>query len=453
MSKPMISGEDKAAFLDQPLRATPLDEVARFFLSSAKDPSTWLIGMEIELFAFHRATLKPVAHPTMTRVLESLGRRWHMKPDYEPSSERPLIGLSGHGAVISLEPGGQLELATKPHDQLKALRQEVCSYVDKLRAAGNDEDVGFWAMGYQPFEDRDSMPKLPRERYALMRSYFAKLGGRGLDMMHCTGSVQCAVDISDEKNMSSKIRTAARVSPFLAALVASSPFSKGKANGYKSMRYQIWLETDAERCGIWPEMLDQEGLTFRRYLQRAMNVPPLFFIRNGAYAAAERRPFADWVERGFEGGEVTVRDLVDHLTTMFPEIRPKGYIELRSTDCVKPRECVSVAGFWRGILDDEAVRREVDDRLSRMGYAELIALQPLVAKLGLSAMSAAGPVAEIAEWLVKLSYKHHEGAMPDCAECLEPLVERAESGRSPADELLEAAEKSSIEQAVMSCVV
>jgi glutamate--cysteine ligase len=453
MSKPLISGGDNSTFLDRPLSTTPMDEIARFFLASAKGPETWMIGMEVELFAFHRRDLRPVAHPIMARVLEDIGKRWHMKPEYEAGPGGPLIGLSGHGATISLEPGGQIELATKPHDALRELKREICSYVDKLRQAGEDQDVGFWAIGYQPFEDRDSMPKMPKARYDVMRSYFAAKGGRGLDMMHCTGSVQCAVDFSDELNMTDKIRTAARVSPFLTALVSASPFSSGKLNGYKTARYQVWLETDDERCGLWPEMLDAEGLTFRRYVDRAMKAAPFFFIRDGRHVQADARSFGEHAQSGFQGTDVTVRDLVDHLTTFFPEIRPKGYVELRGADCVQPGEGVAIAGFWRGILDSDEARREVNARLEKMGYAELRALQPLVAKLGLSAMSAAGPAAEIAEWLVRLSHDVHTRSMPDCAECIEPLLERAEAGRSPADDMLEIAEKKSIRDAVMSCTV
>src|SRR5262249_11906140 len=136
-----------------------------------------------------------------------------------------------------------------------------------------------------------------------------------------------------------KIRTAARISPFLTALVAASPFERGALNGFKTLRYQVWLEMDDERSGIWPEMLDGVGLTYERYVKRAIAVPPFFFMRNGKHVAPkERRPFSYWVEQGFEGTPILVADLIDHLTTFFPEIRPKAYIELRGADCLLPEE-------------------------------------------------------------------------------------------------------------------
>jgi glutamate--cysteine ligase len=273
-------------------------------------------------------------------------------------------------------------------------------------------------------------------------------------MMHCTGSVQCAVDYRDETNMVDKIRTAARVSPFLAALVASSPFSRGRLSGYKTERYQVWLETDDERSGIWPEMLDEEGLTFRRYLTRALRAVPFFFLRDQKHMSPpEQMPFAHYAEHGFMGSQVTVGDLVDHLTTFFPEIRPKGYVELRSADCVRPKEAVSIAGFWRALLDDEEVRRTVDARLLPMGYRELRELQPLVAKHGLEARSAIGQVAEVAEWLVRIAAEGMGASAPDCAECLCPLLELAEAKRSPADQMIAIARERPIKDALERCVV
>jgi len=266
--------------------------------------------------------------------------------------------------------------------------------------------------------------------------------------MHLTGSVQCTVDFQSEQNLVDKVRTAARVTPFLSALVAASPFSDGKKNGFHSVRYQIWLETDDERCGIWPEMLDAEGFRMHRYVERTFRAPPMFFMRDGHYVAAEDKPFGQYVQDGFQGTPLTVRDYLDHLTTFFPEIRTKAYVELRGADCVLPAEAVAIAGFWRGILDEENTRRAVEERLSAMDYAAVRALQPQVAKIGLDAQSPVGPVREVIEWLVDAAYQRLDKSAPDCAECVLPLVERAKRGRSPAEEMLEAYEQGGIEKAL-----
>jgi glutamate--cysteine ligase len=446
MSKPLISGEG-VTLLSRPLKDTTRADLAQLFLGAVKKPSDWMIGMEVELFGVHTDTRRPIAYQTVKRVLEVLAERNDLSPEHEQSGA--LIGLRGGGALVSIEPGGQVEIATKPHKTMKALSKDIARWFNAIRDAGKAEGVSFWALGYHPFDDRDTMPKMPKARYDVMRSYLASRGARALDMMHCTASVQCAVDFSSERNMVDKLRTAVRVSPFLTALVAASPFANGKPNGFKTLRYQVWLETDDERSGIWPEMLDEEGLTYDRYVERALAVPPFFFMRNGQHRApADRRPFSYWMQYGFEGTPVTVGDLIDHLTTFFPEVRPKSYLELRGADCLRPYEAGAVAAFWRGLLDDEAARREADDRLKRMGYAELKALQPEVARLGLEAESAIGPVAEIVEWLVKLSHQRLLSSPTDCAECVTPLIERAEARQAPADEMLATARASTVEDAV-----
>jgi glutamate--cysteine ligase len=265
---------------------------------------------------------------------------------------------------------------------------------------------------------------MPKARYELMRRYLPLRGARGLDMMHLTGSVQCAVDFESEQNLVDKVRAAARISPFLAALVSSSPFTAGRPNGQKSMRYAIWQDVDDVRSGIWPEMVDAEGLRYHRYVARALEVPAMFFRRDGGYRQPEARPFAHYVAEGFEGTTVTVRDFVDHLTSLFPEIRVKNY--------------VAVGGVWRALLDDDAARSEAHGRLASLDHAALRALQVAVAREGLDATSPVGPVRELARWLTELAHTSLAAASPLCGDCMEPLRVIAARGRSPADEMLAA---------------
>ena len=445
MSKPMILGAERQQLLSRPLKEARIEDLEHLFLGAAKADTQWFVGLELELLSFDRQTHRPLGHSELAEVLGRLGAARTMQPEHEANGA--LVGLKGDGQAVSLEPGGQLEFASRPHRSLKKLRQELFDYVKDLKLAAGPE-TGFWAVGQQPFVDRESAPKMPKPRYDCMRAYFGQRGARALDMMHLTGSVQCTVDFLNETNLTNKVRTAARASPFLAALVAASPFSSGQPNGFKTVRYQIWLETDDDRSGIWPEMIDAEGLTVRRYIERALAAPPVFFIRDEAYLTPEHRPFAAYREDGFNGTDVTVADFLDHLTTFFPEVRAKGYVEMRGADCLPPAWAVAIAGFWRGLLDDEACRLEVEDRLAAMDYEALRTLQPKIAVQAMEADSPAGPVAEVAQWLAQRAYDRLAASAPDCAECVLPLVEQAAKGISPADEMLTTAERSGIAEAL-----
>lgn len=433
-------------FLARPLRETSVEALAELFTSGAKPRDRWMIGLEIELLPFLQANDGPVEHPTLARVLDHLISDRSLSPEHESSGL--LVGAKGNGIVISLEPGGQIEYASRPYRKLKDLRLELETFSDAMKASGAREGVGFWAMGHQPYVDRNTAAKMPKARYDLMRRYMPTRGTRGLDMMHLTGSVQCAVDYSDEESMTNKVRTAARATPFFSALTASAPFVGGRIGEHVSERYEIWRDTDNTRSGLWPEMLDERGLTFVRYVERALSTPAMFFLRDDAYRMPEARPFAHFAQHGFEGTVVTVSDFIDHLTSLFPEIRIKSYIELRGADCAPPREATAIAAFWRGLLDIEASRLEADERISALSFADVVTLQAEVARVGLEAVSPIGSARRVVKELVDLAYRGLSQAAPDCAECMLPLVERAERGQSLADEMIERARSSSIAEAL-----
>lgn len=444
MSKPMLD-EGSGDLGSRPLAETSMAELEKLFIGSAKPDTQWYVGCEVELFTFHEDTKRPADHGTIRELLEGMGARLGLKPEHEVNGE--LIGLSGDGQNVSLEPGGQLELATRPHRSLSALRKEIVDWCRELSDEGKSRGLGFWALGEQPFVNRDTAPVMPKPRYAIMREHLT--GSRGRDMMHLTGSVQVTVDFANEQNLVDKVRTAARVSPFFSALVAASPFKEGKLSGMKTDRYAIWLDTDAARCGIWPEMVDEEGLTAKRYIDRTLDTPAMFFRRGDGYRPADKETtLREYAQTGFEGTPVTVADYLDHLTTFFPEIRIKNYVEMRGADCLVPEEAVAVGGFWRGILDDEATRKAVDERLSSLGHAELVGMSPDIARYGLEADSPVGPVGDMVEWLVEAAYSRLKGSAPDCAECVLPLLERARRRRSPADDLIERAQTMSVADAL-----
>lgn len=444
MSKPMT--QVTRELLELPMAEASLEDLRSLFLKAAKPDTQWLVGAEFECFAVHREDGRPAEHATLSELVSALGRLGEWEEETEHTGE--VVGLKGDMQSVSLEPGGQLEFATRPYRALRSMRDEILGFTRDLKDMGAARGLEFWCLGHQPFVHLDDVPRMPKARYDRMRSFMAQRGPRALEMMHLTGSIQCALDFSDETNLTNKIRTAAKVSPYLSALVAASPFTRGRPNGFKSLRYQIWLETDDDRCGIWPEMLDATGLNAERYIERALRTPAMFIMRDGRYLKPDERPFRQLAEEGFEGQTIRVQDFLDHLTSFFPEVRVKNYIELRGADCLRPEFVSAVAGFWRGLLDDEATRMEVDQRLACMDYHALRALQPQVARYGLQAESPAGQVLEVIRWLVDKAYHRLLNGSPDCAHCLQTLKEQAERGRSPADEMLEVARTGTVRDAL-----
>jgi glutamate--cysteine ligase len=447
-----VKEAERAHLLSRPLKDTPPADLVSIFASAAKPTADWLLGLEIELSPFHLSDLAPLQHPELVQMFAQLAERAPYVPDFDPSGIQ--IGLRREGHVISLEPGGQFEYATRPYRRIRDLESALLGFARDLKEAGQAVGVGFWAIGHHPFGTRDTMPKMPKSRYQVMRNYMAHAGTRGLDMMHLTGSVQCAIDFSDEANMIDKVRAAAKISPFIAALTASSPFTAGKPNGKKTARYEIWFDVDKTRCGIWPEMVDAEGLTYQRYIEHALAAPAMFFMREGNYRVAEPKPYRAYAESGFSGTTVTVSDFLDHLTTMFPEIRIKSYIELRGSDCLPPKEALAIAAFWRGILDVPEARKEACDRLAKMDHAALLELQHEVVVKGLEANSASGPALEIARFLMETAQVGLCSVRAtDCAGYLEPLKARAASGRTLADDMLARAAKAGIAEALKLCEI
>jgi len=449
MSRPLSFADNALHELKKrPVAEVATEELSRFFAKGETPKTDWKIGLEMEVFIHHKDSRKPASFEDVKTILKTLideiPKDWNQ--DVDPNGE--LVGLSHNGQVISLEPGGQFEFATRPYATTRELRVELFEFVEALQRISSQQNMRLLAIGQQPEATVKTIPRMPKNRYDIMRSYLPQYGSLALNMMHLTASMQCAVDFSDEVNMKEKIRTAAKISPFLAALTAASPFSNSKPNGYKSFRYEIWRKTDSVRCGIWPEMLDEAGLGYGRYIEKALDTPAMIFHRNGRFYQAERKPFRQYAKEGFAGVQVTVEDFLLHLTSLFPEVRPKTYVEMRGADCLPPHETLAIAAFWRGLLDDSDARGEALQVLEKIEFEELIELQAKVAKIGLDANSSAGKVSGIIKKLVGLSLNRLKRDEPESALCLMPLVNRADRGKSLADDMLDVATKSSIVEAL-----
>jgi len=331
------------------------DELVAWIEAGAKPPEQWRVGTEHEKFGFRKADLSPLPYdgPDGIRaVLERLCAH-----GFTPVEEAGrVIALSRGAEAITLEPGGQLELAGAPLPTVHDTCKEVSAHLRLVKGVADALDVGFVGLGFQPKWPLDAIPVMPKGRYAIMRRYMPTRGGRGLDMMFRTATVQASLDFSDEADMVRKLRVALALQPVATALFASSPFRDGAPDpgGLLSLRSACWLDTDPDRTGTLP-FVWETGMGFERYVDWVLDVPMYFVKRDGRYIDASGQSFRDFLAGRLPAlpGELpTAKDWSDHLTTAFPEVRLKRILEMRGADGGPWSRLCALPALWVGLLYD-----------------------------------------------------------------------------------------------------
>jgi glutamate--cysteine ligase len=421
-----------------PHQAPTTDELVDYFRIGAKPRASFRVGVEHEKIAVRAdGAVVPYEGPDgIEALLGALTKR-----GYVPVSENGHpIALQRGGDRITVEPGGQVELSGAALPTAAECAAVVRAHVAEVREAGAALGLRFLGVGARPFGTIDQVSWLPKRRYEIMRAYFPEQGKRSRlahHMMKQTATVQANFDYVDEADAVAKIRTAFGVTSIVTALFAASPLSEGRPNGFKSVRAAIWLETDEDRAGLLP-FVYAPGFCFRDYVEWALDVPMFFVVRGGAYRAARGLTFRRFLAEGFEGETATMADWEVHLSTLFPEVRLKRYIELRGADAGPLSVATGVAALWRGLLDDAeccaaawalVAGATMDEREA---LRRAVPREALAARLGRrSARDLAVEVLRIARaGLARLS-----GGAADAA-LLAPLEAYAAAGRSPADDLL-----------------
>ncbi len=408
------------------------------------NPDNWRIGVEHEKFGFHLDDLSPLAYDgpsgihAMLTGLERFG--------WEPVSEGgKLIALTLDGQSISLEPGGQLELSGAPRQTLHQTCHEVNSHLAQVKLVGQELGTGFVGLGFQPKWRRDQIPVMPKGRYNIMRAYMPKRGDLGLDMMLRTCTVQVNLDFGTEADMVRKFRVGLALQPAVTALFANSPFTEGKPNGYLSFRSAIWEDTDPDRTGMLPFVFE-DGFGYERYVDWALDVPMYFVYRDGRYIDASGQSFRQFLEGrlpALPGERPTMRDWADHLTTLFPEVRLKRYLEMRGADGGPWSRLCALPAFWVGLFYDGAALDAAHELIKDWTAAEREALRHAVPRSGLKTAFRNRTVREIAEEAVAIAAGglkrrrrlNAEGS--DESHFLNPLREIVASGQTPAEALLD----------------
>ncbi len=424
-----MAGEDA-----QPIEN--LSELAAYLSEGEKPKSDWRIGTEHEKFIYCRENLTPAGYdgPAGVRaVLEALSER----TGWEIVAEEGLpIGLKGEGASVSLEPGGQVELSGAPLSSIHQTCTEVHRHLDAVKAVSDPLGIGFLGMGVAPTWTREQMPEMPKARYGIMRAYMPKVGSLGLDMMHRTCTVQVNLDFLSEADMAKKFRTALALQPIATALFANSSLLEGRATGFASWRAHIWTDTDPDRTGLL-DFVFEDGFGYERYVDYMLGVPMYFVRRNGRYVDAAGQSFRDFLKGelpALPGERPTMADWEDHLSTAFPEVRLKRFLEMRGADSGPWARICALPAFWVGLLYDDAALEAAWDLAKDWSRETRLAARDDAARLGLKALIDGRTVRDIALDLLSISRVGlKRRAAPgsqysDETHFLDPLQEIAESG-------------------------
>ncbi len=424
------------------------DQLAGYLADGCKPKADWRIGTEHEKFGYCKETLTPLPYEgtcSILSILEGLRDRYGWG---ELKEAGKLIGLQKEGANISLEPGGQLELSGAPLETIHQTCDEVNDHLAQVKAVADSIGAGFIGLGAAPTWTHEDMPLMPKGRYRLMDAYMGKVGTMGRVMMRRTCTVQVNLDFSSEADMVQKLRVALALQPVATALFANSPFFEGQPNGHKSWRGHVWQNLDAARTGMLPFVFE-EGFGFERWVQYALDVPMYFVYRDGEYIDALGQSFRDFLAGKLPAmpGEVpTLSDWADHLTTAFPEARIKKFIEMRGADGGPWRRLCALPAFWVGLTYDQTALDAAWDLIKPLSAETREGLRVAASVEGLQGEVNGVRLHDLAREAVKiaqtgLAARAQAGAgglVPDETHFLNALEESVESGRAPADELLNA---------------
>src|SRR3954453_5708008 len=429
--------------------ASPLierrDDLLSVFAGGEKPSDKWRIGTEHEKFVYrtadHRAPSwdEPGGIRDLLMGLTEFG--------WDPVLENgKVIALKGADGNVSLEPAGQFELSGAPLENLHQSCAESGRHLQQCKAVGDRLGLGFLGLGMWPDKARSDLPVMPKGRYKIMLNYMPKVGSLGLDMMLRTCTIQVNLDYSSEADMVKKFRVGLALQPVATALFANSPFTEGRANGYKSFRSHIWEDTDPDRTGMLPFVFE-DGFGYERYCDYMLDVPMYFVYRDGVYIDVAGRSFRDFLDgklAELSGEKPRLTDWIDHLSTAFPEVRLKSFLEMRGADGGRWGRICGLPALWVGLLYDEAALDAAWDLCKHWSIEAREALRRDVPRLGLDAITPDGePMRDFAGRVLDIaadglsrrarlnSAGDNEGGF------LDPLREVVTTGLTPADRLLQ----------------
>jgi len=414
-----------------------LHDLLAYFHRGAKPRGEWRVGAEFEKFAVERSTGRHLSYGEsggIRSILEALVARFGWEPHFEGEH---LTTLSRAGAMISLEPGGQVEFSTPPLKTLAELSAALEVHRSELRAVTDLARVAWIAAGVSPFQSTEEIPLGVRARHRLMAEYLPRSCPMALPMMKATASTQVAFDYSSEADAMRKFRVALILSPIINAIWANSSIYAGKPTGFASYRSQIWLGMDPARSGLLTEFLVR-GPSFDRWVDYLLHVPMLFVCHDGHYVPADGMTFIQFLRRGHGGRFPSLADWELHLTTVFPEVRLKHFLEIRGADANPPALAMAVPAFWKGLLYDEFTLESAARLCDEFDPCEIPGLFAEVSITGLATKFANTTVLSLAGTLAEMAAEGlEEQGEPEGVRFLDPALEILQRGTSPGTPMLE----------------
>jgi glutamate--cysteine ligase len=424
--------------------AVPLssvDELVAYFRDAGKPASEWKVGTEHELIGVRkRARSGPDGGPIGSApaydgpdgIGAVLGRFAAL--GWQPVIEAGnAIALTCSTSQITIEPGGQLELAGPPVTDDAAFVHSLAKYLGALGTISEDLGLAWLSAGFRPFGTRADVPWMPKLRYGVMREYMPKVGALGLDMMLRTATVQVNLDYDDEPDAHDKLRCLMSVTSLMTALYAASSVVDGRASGWQSWRARIWRDTDPARCGLLAFPFERDDV-FRGYAEWALDVP-MYFVYRGGYRTVDNLTFRRFMAEGWQGERATHADWALHLSTLFPEARMKKYLEVRGCDCGSIEMINALAPFCRGFLYDKDARAAATALTANLSFGERQKLADEVPRTGFATRIGSHTVGDLARELVTIARAGLQRLAPASVPLLAPLERIAETGRTQADDL------------------
>jgi glutamate--cysteine ligase len=430
-------------------KADPLiesrDDLIAIFSGGEKPKDRWRIGTEHEKFVYRSSDHRAPSYdePGGIRDLLMALTRYGWEPVIENGN---VIALSGADGTVSLEPAGQLELSGAAVENLHQTCAETGRHLKQVKEVGAELGLGFLGLGMWPDKTRAELPIMPKGRYAIMLRHMPRVGTMGLDMMLRTCTIQTNLDYSSEADMVKKFRVSLALQPLGTALFANSPFTEGKPNGYLSYRSHIWTDTDPHRTGMLPFVFE-DGFGYERYCDYALDVPMYFVYRDGQYIDAAGQSFRDFLEGklpALPGEKPKISDWVDHLSTAFPEVRLKSFLEMRGSDGGRWNKICALPALWVGLLYDQSALDAAWDLVKGWTVEDHQRIRDAIPKQGLCTPTPDGrdfqalgkQVLDIAH--AGLTARGEVNSMGDNETAfLNPLRDIVDSGMSPAHRLLE----------------